>query len=184
MMQTSEIKVRVCIFVGGQGKRLGRGEKAALEVDGESILSRQLRVADEAGFEVTLIGPSDFATTFDCVRLIDDRSRGPIGGFELATRYERFIAIACDMPFVDAMLLRHLAESLDDNIDAAMPKSGEFWQPFAGIYRGQAVRNAMEKMSKNSVHGMLSNLNIREVVIESKMTADIDTPADAKRWLT
>lgn len=56
----------------------------------------------------------------------------------LASPTDYVLCLACDMPFVDPLLLRCLGEAAQ-GYDAAVPRHGEYLEPLAAVYRRSAV---------------------------------------------
>ena len=92
------------ILAGGQSRRMGR-DKASIIWQGETLLARTARVAQEAGFAVMVIGrerPDGWP--LPDTRFVPDAypGQGPLGG--LATALEAanqdVLLLACDMPLL------------------------------------------------------------------------------------
>src|SRR5262245_62803706 len=113
------------ILCGGRASRFGGSDKSALVVAGRSILDRQIDVLAQLTTDVLLVrGKTEAApqTAPKGLRIVVDRvsDKGPLGGLDAAlaaARDHTVIVVACDMPFVDAALLRYLA-SLAPGYDA------------------------------------------------------------------
>ncbi len=101
------------LFAGGASRRMGT-DKAALTVGGETLLARTARLAAEAGLSVTVVGrarPEEW--TLDSVMFLPDDvpGLGPLGALTTALRRidRPLLALACDLPRLEADALRWLA---------------------------------------------------------------------------
>ncbi|MGD8862378.1 MAG: NTP transferase domain-containing protein [Myxococcales bacterium] len=183
----------VGIFVGGQGLRMGGRDKSALPApDGGTVLSRWLRVIAEAGIEdVVLVGGQGDGPR---PRLADDPPGcGPLGGLcaLLAHAGERpAIALACDMPAVDAALLARLAEA---SCDAAVlaprdPATGK-WDPLFARYDAPRVlplARAAVARRELALQGLLRTAGAGELTLSDTERArllDWDEPGDVQGGL-
>lgn len=97
------------------------------------------------------------------------------------------LVLACDMPRaaeVARLLVRELWEVAGDA--GVMAVSDGRKQPLAAIYPLAALRTAVgeaqaaHRLENASVFSLLANVNIKECVVPSGLTADIDTWEDAR----
>lgn len=116
------------ILAGGRNSRYG-SHKALAEVGGERIVLR-VRAALEAVAEpVVLVAnePGVYAPLGLPMRPDARAGLGPLGGIHTALLWAReldapaAVAVACDMPFVPAELLRWLAAAARETGDGAPP---------------------------------------------------------------
>jgi molybdenum cofactor guanylyltransferase len=104
----------VGIFVGGASSRMGGRPKGLLRApDGESIVQRWRSLAKAVGLPSVLVGSAGAYTHLGIETVDDDLAgAGPLGGLVglLKSRPEiQVVAVACDMPYVTADLLKRLA---------------------------------------------------------------------------
>ena len=105
-------QVSGAILAGGQSRRMG-SDKAALLIQGEPILKRTARLVASITADVAIIGPPERAALAPGVRILPDRwpQQGPLGGIATALQAlpgEAVLVVGCDMPFLNAALLRYL----------------------------------------------------------------------------
>ena len=101
------------ILAGGKSSRMGR-DKAWLEIDGQTLLARQIQLAREAGaVEVFISGRKDADySEFGCRVLRDELAAGPLAGIDRALNAASspmLLVLAVDMPNVTAAFLKKLA---------------------------------------------------------------------------
>jgi molybdenum cofactor guanylyltransferase len=123
------------VLAGGLGSRLGR-PKAGVPLAGRPLISYPVAAAAEAGIESVVVAKRDSELPELDVELVvePDERRHPLSGILAALdagEGRPVIALGCDMPFVPAALLAHLA-SLGDQI--AICQIGGRLQPLLGRY--------------------------------------------------
>lgn len=130
------------ILVGGLGRRMGGTAKHALRLGHQPILTQQLEILRTMTDDIVLVGRSEAALSAPSTRFVTDLvpGAGPLGAVLTAltaARYEQVLVLACDMPFVSAAFLAHLA-ACGDHVDAAVPRDARGWHPLCASYRRQA----------------------------------------------
>ena len=143
----------VGLFVGGRGSRLGGLAKGNLRTrEGERVIERLIAACREALDEpnLALVGAVDGYADLGLPALADAPAGvGPIGGLRAlllagaARGVPSVLALACDLPFLSARLIRRLAT---EELDAAFlsPRDGEFWQPLVARYDTSAALAAVD----------------------------------------
>jgi len=131
------MKITGIILAGGKNLRMGKN-KAFLEVNGERIIDRTKNLFLELFDEVLLVTNS-FLDYLDLnLRMVADLyvGKGALGGVHTglfhASHSHAFVA-ACDMPFLNKELIRHLIE-LSPGYDIVIPKTQDGWQPLHAVY--------------------------------------------------
>ncbi len=111
------------IMAGGRSSRFG-SDKALLEYGGQILLQRTAGVLRNAGLDVLIVGPPERGEQAPGVAAVQDEypGIGPLGGIctALHARPHGVLAVAVDMPFLSAPLLRYLA-SLAAEADVVLP---------------------------------------------------------------
>lgn len=188
----------VAIFVGGRSSRMGT-DKGLLEAPGKemSLLESLVAAADEAGLEVALVGDArPYASIAVGVPRVDDRPQGagPLGGLagavELASRrgHARIIAVACDMPYVDADVLRMIADHPSDSAILA-PRRGDDapWEPMLARYEVARVASVLDdalRRGTRSFQAFFQDVRVQALPVTDavrRALEDWDTPSDVPR---
>jgi len=127
------------ILAGGRARRFDGQDKSALVVGGQTILERQLSVLSEVSDDILLVGSRRPLPAG--ARQLADRvpDSGPLGGLDAALsacRSETLIVVACDMPFISAAFLRHLAALAADRpeVQAVVPSTKRGYHPLCAVY--------------------------------------------------
>jgi molybdenum cofactor guanylyltransferase len=131
------------ILAGGRARRFDGQDKGSLVVHGQTILERQLSVLSELTDDILIVGshhPVPMRAS-SAARQIADRvpDSGPLGGLDAALqacRADALIVVACDMPFVSAPLLRHLAWLASDqpDVQVVVPRTKRGYHPLCAVY--------------------------------------------------
>lgn len=132
-------KMNACgvILAGGQSTRMGHN-KALLDFGGEPLIARLARQMQTWFAQTVVVTNTPDVYEFLQLPMAGDRTPGlgPLGGLEAgltASRYEHAFFVACDMPFVNEGLVRHLL-SLAPGHDIVVPQvDGEF-EPMHAVY--------------------------------------------------
>ena len=175
------------IFVGGRAERMGGLAKGLLEVPtGGRIVQRLRDAITAAGLEIVLVGKDDRYASLGLPAIDDDPPGvGPLGGLIALLHHagnRPAVAIACDMPFVDAPLLGRLVAAPDAAVIA--PRQGTRWEPLFARYDSQRVLPAAKTRAsqrQHSLQGLLDAVAARELPLtdaEWRQLRDWDTPAD------
>jgi len=125
------------VMAGGRSSRLGR-DKALLEIGGETLLARTVRLLSTLCDKVIVVGPPERAEVVPEVRVLPDERPGigPLGGIATALRaaeHERILAVATDMPLLNPSLLHHLL-TVDRDADVVIPRVEGRTQQLHAVY--------------------------------------------------
>lgn len=125
---------------------MGR-DKATLEVAGERLVDRLVRIAGQVA-DVTVVASGARTIPGLAVDQIPDEipDGGPLPGLVSGLRVladrgcDLAIALAVDLPFASAAVLRAALATLDDtDLDAVVPDVDGWLQPLHAVYRTSAV---------------------------------------------
>jgi len=144
----------VGILVGGQGRRMGGVAKGWLTHEGRPLIERlveasQRATAAEGPSPVYLIGNGAAYVATRLPLLPDDpMGQGPIGGLralllEAERMHREAIALAVDLPYVTAELIRRLCFERA-GAAALAPREAGRWQPLFARYRPEPALAALE----------------------------------------
>ncbi len=184
----------VAIMVGGKSRRMGR-DKAAIELDGMSLLDRVASAASDAGHPVLVVGrntsnrpvpvPSQWETIAD-----DKPDQGPLGGLATALRYacgSSVLLCATDTPAIEPQAFRWLAAQ------AAAYGSSEYdgvvatWEgkpePLFAVYFSSVLPMVNRRMTckQLSMQGLIEAGNFKLIElpkVHAGAVADVDSPGD------
>lgn len=185
-------------MAGGRNVRYG-GLKAFAKVKGEPIVDRVVRALDLVCDDVVVIANDQaaYAALGLPIRSDETPNAGALGGLLTALRWSHerkcdgIVAVACDMPFVSARLLRRLIETaISAERDVVVPESGgrRGIEPLCAFYRNScipAIEHAIEREDyrmiafHNDVHvGRLSLEIVEEYGQPTTLFMNVNTPED------
>jgi molybdenum cofactor guanylyltransferase len=162
------------ILAGGKSSRM-RADKVFLELNGQTLLARALKLAGTVTPVVRLLGDRQRLAAFGTV--IEDiyPERGPLGGIHAAltsatTNFNLMLAV--DLPFISTEFLRYLvAQAEGSNATATLPRTGGMFQPLCAVYRKEfgAVAERSLLAGKNKIGALFNQVNTR-VIEEQEMS--------------
>jgi molybdenum cofactor guanylyltransferase len=183
--------VTAFILAGGKSSRMG-ADKASLELGGQTLLARALKVAGTVTPLVRLLGDKKRFAAFGTV-IEDIYPRcGPLGGIHaglMSTTTDFNVMLAVDLPFITTEFLRYLiSQAEDSNAAATVPRVGGIFQPLCAMYRKEFVGVAESSLraGKNKIGALFHEVNTR-VIEEEKLTnagfpieifRNLNTPAE------
>ncbi|UCC64300.1 MAG: molybdenum cofactor guanylyltransferase [Anaerolineae bacterium] len=179
------------ILAGGQSRRMG-ANKAFLRVGGRPIIERVIEQVALVSQEILLLtnAPDEYAhlgyPTVPDVFPDQGSLIGIYSGLKAAS-HPLALVVACDMPFLDASLLRYMI-SLAPGHDAVVPRTEQGVEPLHALY-SQACLPAMEGLLQRNdlkVIAFYSQVRVRYVEQEEIETLDpqhlsffnVNSPAD------
>jgi molybdenum cofactor guanylyltransferase len=183
------------ILAGGLARRFGGRDKSRLVVEGRSIIVRQLEILQQVADEIVIVSP--FASRFADLHLPIHADRiaglGAIGGILTAlevTHADRVLVVACDLPYLDAGLLHHLADLASEG-DGAWVRSERGVEPLLACYRREAlaaVRSqiAAGRLKAGDLGSVLTMAELAGADLErfgpaDRLLANLNTPEDLAR---
>jgi molybdopterin-guanine dinucleotide biosynthesis protein A len=125
------------ILAGGKSSRYGTN-KALVEVDGALLIERVVRVMKAVFQEVILITNTPEDYSFLELPMVGDliKGLGPVGGIYtglVTISSDAGFFVACDMPFLNGGLLRHMVKARE-GFDAVVPRVGWMLEPLHALY--------------------------------------------------
>jgi len=167
---------------------MGR-DKSTLPFDGVPLAVRVANELKRVAYPVLTVGPEAGTGLYE----VDDLGEGPLvafvaGASALAVRGHAgpILLVACDLPLIDATLLRYLVSQIGD-FDAAVPVVAERPQPLCAVYAERAATLAA-KLAARGERAMRSLLDVCAVralperewdhIAPPSVLLDVDTPDD------
>lgn len=184
-------------LAGGRSSRMGY-DKATLLLDGRPLITRTVAQLRKLFTAVIVVGPPGLATIIPDVPIVPDirPGLGPLGGLSTAmgaTATEWLFLVACDMPFLQPALIRHMVSMAltapDADIIAFRSPSG--FEPLHAAYRRGLAPLVAETLqaARPSMRALLSRARTLEVAPEDVARLDplghsafnVNTPEDWAR---
>jgi molybdopterin-guanine dinucleotide biosynthesis protein A len=183
------------ILAGGKNTRIPE-EKAFIQLEGgQPLIARIIEVLRGLFPEVLIVANRREAYLEYELPVVEDliKGKGPLGGIFtglcLSTSKYNFV-VGCDMPFIEASLVKFMVES-SEGYDIVIPEIGGEVEPLLALYS----KNCIPVISE---HLMRDNLKTREILDKLKVKRigkkeierfdprrlsffNLNTPADQKR---
>ncbi len=156
------------ILAGGKSSRLGQN-KALIDLAGKPVIQHVVDTLRQLVDEIVLATNTPDIFAFLGVRMVADRyvGAGPLGGLHAglsAIDGEYGLVVGCDMPFLNAALLKHMLLQRT-GYDIVMPRIGNYYEPLHALY-GRHCLSAIEHSLQNGQRrllGFADQLKVRYV---------------------
>jgi len=173
MNNASENALTGFVLAGGESTRMG-SDKAFLQVGGEILLARALRLAGAVCAEVRIVG--SLAGLSGYAAVVEDiyAKRGPLGGIHAAltsSATDLNLVLAVDLPFVEVRFLEHLvARARACDAVVVVPRAAGGWQPLCAVYRKAFTQTAEAALmqGKNRIDALFVSVKT-EVIDEDEL---------------
>ncbi len=183
------------ILAGGRARRFGGRDKSRLVVLGLPIIIRQVQVLQRVAAPVFVVGPdparfADLGLAVYADRVAD---AGALGGLYTAldvSDADLVITVACDLPFLDAGLLAHVARAAA-GADAAWVRTAAGVEPLIACYRRTARAAIRDRIAARQfkLANLADVLRVNEVSLAeverfgpaARLLANINSPGDYAR---
>ncbi len=178
----------VVVLAGGTSRRMGGGDKTALELGaGRTVLGHLLSGLDP-DVPLVVVGPAR-----SLERKVVWARESPVGGGPLAglaaglaaldARTDAavwVVAVAGDQPFAGQAVPLLVAQAGDvaESVEAVVGvDAGGRLQPLLAAYRRTALRDRLERpVSGSSMHSLLDRLDVHALPLPAGALLDVDDP--------
>jgi molybdopterin-guanine dinucleotide biosynthesis protein A len=170
------------LLAGGRATRMGGRDKAFAAVGGEPIIARSLRIfASLFGQIVIATNDPDRFGGFG-VEIVTDRfvGGGPLAGLHAAmgvAKHPHVFVAACDMPGLDARVIRFLLDRVD-GADAVVPEWDGDIEPLHAVYavRTRPIAEECLREGRAAMRDFLPRLDVH-YVSEQELASIAGTPS-------
>lgn len=166
------------IQAGGQSSRMGR-DKALVSLAGQPMIQHVLARLVGLGDETLVTSNNPDALEFLDLPLVSDEDPGAGALYGLRTalraaRGDRVLIVACDMPFVNRLLLEHLIV-LSANADVVVPRWNDRYQTMQSVYARKKCLKAVEAALEQGERRMISFYpQVKVRIVSSEEVAEYD----------
>ena len=191
--------VSAAILAGGKNLRMGRKNKALLEVDGQSFLERTVSRLRPLFRQIMIVGQDNPGYSGIGLPVFPDLRPGvgSLGGLLTALRRSaapKTFCIACDMPFLQPTVVAYLLEEAAGGWDIVIPRLPEGLEPLCAVYsvslatRIEGLLDRGEKRIRTLIEGSRTRYvdvdELRPLDPRLLTFVNINTPDDLKRVTT
>ena len=192
MLEQDSHREYALILAGGGSRRMGQ-DKALLLHEGRTFLERMIAVMLTLTPNVLVIAdrPDKYALTAGRIAVDLYPDAGPVGGIVTglgAAGPGLHYVVACDMPVINADVLRLLRQEIGPDDDAATPYLDDKPEPLYAVYRDTAAPKLRAYLTsgRRSARGALNALNVHHVGADAinrvdpgaASFANINTPSE------
>jgi len=171
--------ITVSIQAGGRSRRMG-GDKGLQILKGKPLVQHVYeRVADLAD-EIILTTNNPRGYAFLGVRMVADEKpgAGALQGLRTALQAahgEHVLVVACDMPFLQPVLLAYLLEKRA-RADVIVPVAGGYYEPMHAVYARGCLAPISECLAAgdNKVIAFFSQVSVLEIAEADLRALDPD----------
>lgn len=149
----------VVIQAGGRSSRMGQ-DKGLVSLAGRPMIEHVLTRVAGLGDETIIVTNNPGAYEYLGLRMATDEEpgAGALPGLHTAlqaARGDTVLVLACDMPFVNRLLLEHLL-SYSGSADVVVPEWGGNYQTMHAIYNRKRTQRAVEQALAAGEQRMIS----------------------------
>ncbi|HOU43337.1 MAG TPA: molybdenum cofactor guanylyltransferase [Anaerolineaceae bacterium] len=165
----------IVIEAGGKSTRMGM-DKALMPFNGEPLIQRIIRRLDGVGDEMMIVANQPEPYRMLGLRVVPDviPGSGALSGVHtaLACASHPFVIItACDLPFVNAHLIREAMRHLvEEDLDVVIPRTEQGLEPFHAVYRRETCLPAAESAIRDGYKRIISwfhHVRVLELPVEN-----------------
>ncbi|MFQ5688591.1 MAG: molybdenum cofactor guanylyltransferase, partial [Candidatus Scalindua sp.] len=162
---------------GGNSSRMG-SNKAFLKLKGKTFIERQIDLLREIFDEILISAntPSEYEHLNLPVFKDIYPEKGPLGGIYTSlvnsSSFYTFM-LACDMPFVESGLIKHLKE-LTKEYDVVVPKSKRGLEPLHAFYSKNCIDPIKKELDSNNLRiiSFFPHVNVKIVELDNLTASD------------
>ena len=165
------MKVTSIVLAGGKNLRLGRN-KALEIIGGKSLIERVAERLEPITNQLVIVTSKEQAHLpfIHGAEVVADiyPGKGPLGGIYtglMVSPSEQNIVVACDMPFLNTELLRHMIE-LSPGYDAVVPRLGKgMMEPLHSVYSKSCLPTIRMRLDNNQlgVFSFIKQIRVRYI---------------------
>jgi molybdopterin-guanine dinucleotide biosynthesis protein A len=160
------------VLAGGLGRRIG-GDKAIVELEGRALVHYPLEAMHEVCDDVVVVAKRDtmlppLAGVAD-LWIEPDEPRHPMAGIAHALHLaagRAVLAVAVDLPLIDAATLRALCAADPGGAAAVVPRVDGRLQPLCALYTPAAARRLAAFDTGARATDVVQQMGIREVAFD------------------
>jgi len=182
--------ISAAILAGGENSRMDGKNKALLEIEGETLLQRQIIILSDFFDDIFVVGKG-IPRSYNVKHVSDIfPASGPLSGIHSALCFSQtdyVFVVSCDMPFLSPKLIELMISEIKKNpCEALVPRHNKGIEPLHSIYNRSIIEKAeiMLRQKEFRIRKIYKNINVNyfDVNLESeKIFFNINYPDDLKK---
>ena len=165
------------ILAGGKSSRMGTN-KAFLKLKGKTFIELQIKLLRKLFDEIIISANASSEYEYFNLPIFKDLypGKGPLAGIYTSlinsSSFYTFM-LACDMPFVELELIKHL-QDLTQNYDVVIPKSKKGLEPLHAFYSKSCIVPIKKELDANNLRiiSFFPHVNVKVVELDSLTVSD------------
>ena len=165
------------ILAGGKSRRMG-SNKAFLKLKGKTFIERQIELLREMFDEIFISANTPSEYKYLNLPVFKDiyPEKGPLGGIYTSlvnsSSFYTFM-LACDMPFVESGLIKHL-KGFTKEYDVVVPKSERGLEPLHAFYSKNCIDPIKRELDADNLRiiSFFPHVKVKIVELESLTSPD------------
>ncbi|MFZ5518937.1 MAG: molybdenum cofactor guanylyltransferase [Candidatus Zhuqueibacterota bacterium] len=158
------------ILAGGKNSRISM-TKAFIQLGEQTIIERTVDICKTLFNEVIIVTNHFDDYLYLGTKLVQDAipNTGPLGGLYsglmASTNLYNFV-VACDMPFINPAIIRHLQlYTQDEHYDVILPEYNGFTEPLFAFYSKNCINTIEVFLNQNrlKIRTFFTNIKVKEV---------------------
>jgi molybdenum cofactor guanylyltransferase len=165
------------ILAGGKSIRMG-SNKAFLKLESKTFIEHQIDLLREIFNEITISANTPSEYKHLNIPIIKDiyPNKGPLGGIytSLINSSSFYIfVLACDMPFVEIDLIKHLKSFIKGH-DVVVTQSNKGLEPLHAFYSKNCIASIKRELDNNNLRiiSFFPQVNVKVVKLDSLDSSD------------
>lgn len=165
------------ILAGGKSSRMG-SNKAFLKLKGKTFIERQINLLREMFDEILISANTPSEYEYLNLPVFKDiyPDKGPLCGIYTSLINSGSLytfMLACDMPFVESGLIKHL-KGFTKDYDVVVPKSERGLEPLHAFYSKNCIGPIKKELDSNNLRiiSFFPHVKVNVVELDSLTTSD------------
>ena len=158
------------ILAGGRNTRMEGRNKAFLTIDGRTILDRLIDTLAPLFSEILLVTRQPELYAGHAIHIVKDlfAARASLTGVHAALAHAQApwtFVCPCDAPFIQPALVRLLLEGISPQVDAVVPRIGEYYEPLCAVYSKACLDPIAAQLAREEfkITGFFRHIRIKEI---------------------
>ncbi|MEE8190538.1 MAG: molybdenum cofactor guanylyltransferase [Candidatus Scalindua sediminis] len=165
------------ILAGGKSSRMG-SNKAFLKLESKTFIEHQIDLLREIFNEIIISANTPSVYKHLNIPIIKDiyPNKGPLGGIHASlintSSFYTFV-LACDMPFVEIDLIKHLKSFIKGH-DVVVPQINKGLEPLHAFYSKNCIAPVKRALDNNNLRiiDFFPQVNVKVVKLDSLASSD------------